>query len=224
MATLNIPNSFTNGYVANANEVNANFQSVKTFVESSVLQSDTKTVFLAPVGSITMYTGVTAPAGWLLCNGTSTAGYTALAALVGANTPNLQGRFPIGDNGTLALNGTGGSLTIGVNNLPAHSHPNTATFTGTAASHNHTQDAHTHEMNYMGANEVDNSGVNGFVLAGASFDTVGGTRGNANTTATNQATTITPSGTVTMTNANNTTTASDYYQPYYVVNFIIKHD
>ena len=225
MATLNIPNSFTNGYVANANEVNANFQSVKTFAETQVLQADTKTVFLAPVGSITMYTGASAPAGWLLCDGvTSTAGYTTLASMVGATTPNLQGRFPIGDNATLTLKGTGGSLTIGENNLPAHSHPNTASFTGTAASHNHTQDAHGHAMNLQGSNEVDNSGVNGYVLAGASFDSVGGTRGIQNATATNQATSITPSGTVTVTNANNVTTASDYYPPYYVVNFIIKHD
>lgn len=34
MATLNIPNSFTNGTPAVATEVNANFQQVKTFVEA----------------------------------------------------------------------------------------------------------------------------------------------------------------------------------------------
>lgn len=34
MATLNIPNNFTNGTPAVATEVNANFQQVKTFVEA----------------------------------------------------------------------------------------------------------------------------------------------------------------------------------------------
>lgn len=34
MATLNIPNNFTNGTPAVATEVNANFQAVKTFTEA----------------------------------------------------------------------------------------------------------------------------------------------------------------------------------------------
>lgn len=34
MATLNIPNSFVNGTVAIATEVNANFNAVKTFAEA----------------------------------------------------------------------------------------------------------------------------------------------------------------------------------------------
>jgi hypothetical protein len=34
MATLNIPNNFTNGTPAVATEVNANFQAVKTFAEA----------------------------------------------------------------------------------------------------------------------------------------------------------------------------------------------
>jgi microcystin-dependent protein len=253
MATLNIPNSFTNGYVANANEVNANFQSVKTFVESSVLQSDTKTVFLAPVGSITMYTGVTAPAGWLLCDGvTSTASYPALAALVGATTPNLQGRFPIGDNGSLALNGTGGSLTIGANNLPLHAHNNTATWTQGATTAGRSENPHyhtgvtTHEGTHYhtdaregttGTAAVSHShneeGTAGSIGAGGGdFGTdatdYGGSHSHSFTTSSEVSNivgiTVTMAGTVTMSNGNNTTTASDYYQPYYVVNFIIKHD
>ena len=53
---------------------------------------------LVPTGSIVMYGGATAPAtgGWLLCDGGSTTGYTALAAIVGANVPDLRGRAPIG--------------------------------------------------------------------------------------------------------------------------------
>jgi hypothetical protein len=40
MASLNIPYSFANNTVANANQVNDNFLAVKNFVESSVVQSD----------------------------------------------------------------------------------------------------------------------------------------------------------------------------------------
>jgi microcystin-dependent protein len=82
---------------------------------------------LVPVGTIAAYAGVTAPTGWLLCNGTSTSGYTSLAALVGATTPDMRGRFPIGDNATLTLLGTGGSLTIAEGNLPSHRHTFSAT-------------------------------------------------------------------------------------------------
>jgi microcystin-dependent protein len=85
--------------------------------------------YLVPVGTINAYAGATAPTGWLLCNGTSTAGYTALAALVGATTPDMRGLFPMGKTaaGTgSTLLGTGGSTTIATGNLPIHSHANTA--------------------------------------------------------------------------------------------------
>lgn len=92
MATLNIPNTFSNGTAANATEVNANFGAVKTFVETSVVQSDgsvkagTSAIsdgaitqakldsgvlnLLSPIGSILQYGGANAPTGWLLCVGT----------------------------------------------------------------------------------------------------------------------------------------------------------
>jgi microcystin-dependent protein len=155
--------------------------------------------------------------------------------------PDLRGRTVAGidnmggiDAGRLDIANSSGTvvgsqyviLTSAQSGLPAHSHPNSATFTGTPASHNHTQDAHTHAMNLMGMHEVDNSGVNGFVITGASFDGVGGTRGNANTTATNQATSITPAGSVTMTNEYNTAanaaSAVSLMQPTIVLNYIIK--
>jgi microcystin-dependent protein len=121
--------------------------------------------FLVPVGTISAYAGATAPTGYLLCDGTSTTGYTALAALVGATTPDMRGRFPIGDNSTLNLLGTGGSTTIAEGNLPSHTHTVSGTSDGmnqnstpshtvtdpghnhTQNSHNHTQDAHNHTQN-----------------------------------------------------------------------------
>jgi microcystin-dependent protein len=251
MATLPINYTFTNGSVANANEVNANFQNVKTFAETQVLQSDTKTVFLAPVGSITMYTGASAPAGWLLCDGvSSTASYPALAALVGATTPNLQSRFPIG-MGALAVKSTGGSATIAEANLPSHSHAFSAAsgamnqnatlnHTVNESDHNHggytsIESAHIHGDDREGS--VNTHNHNTFGTAG-SVGTGGGTFGsdttdpggshyhlispgstNISVNAHDVSHTHTVSGTTNPTGGGNA-----YYQPYYVVNFIIKHD
>ncbi len=82
-----------------------------------------------PTGSIMMWYTNTPPTGWLLCNGQSTTGYTALAAVVGANVPNMQNRVPVGRNetsGTFFVNPgtTGGveSTSLNVNHIPQHSH------------------------------------------------------------------------------------------------------
>jgi microcystin-dependent protein len=96
---------------------------------------------LIPPGTIMMWAGVTAPAGWALCDGStvSRTGATAdLAALfwdgtnyrfgngngtTTFNLPNFNNKLPIGA-GTKALSTTGGSetKTIGTNNLPPHTH------------------------------------------------------------------------------------------------------
>ena len=237
--------------------------------------------YLVPVGTINAYAGDTAPNGWLLCNGTSTTGYTALATLVGATTPDMRGRFPIGDNATLTLLGTGGSLTISTSNMPSHSHTQDAhnhtqdAHNHTQNSHNHTQDAHNHTQNSHGhtqdahnhtqdahdhtTNSVvtfttsghlhDNAdyfaaAVNGgSVTSGGNTSIFAATATNQATTATHQATTATNIATtatnIATTATNNAATATnqatvatnqatgggtDYYQPYLVVNYIIKHD
>jgi microcystin-dependent protein len=276
MATFSYTNLFTAGTPAVATQVNTNFNDVRTFaqgistgtnIDASAISeakiannavtysklAPSATQFLAPVGSITMYTGVTAPAGWLLCDGvTSTAGYTTLASLVGATTPNLQGRFPIGDNGTLALNGTGGSLTIGTNNLPLHAHNNTATWTQGVTTTSVSQNPHSHSgtANTNGSHLHDDTreGTTGTAAVSHSHNedgtagSIGAGGGDFGSDVTNNAgdhshslsissenanitgVSVTMAGTVTMSNGNNTTTASDYYPPYYVVNYIIKHD
>jgi microcystin-dependent protein len=99
-----------------------------------------------PVGTIVMYGGTSNPTGWLLCNGQSTAGYTALAAVVGANVPDLMGRAPIGYGAGTGLTErttigakTGAetvTLTAAQSGLPQHSHPNTLSDPG----HSHTID------------------------------------------------------------------------------------
>jgi microcystin-dependent protein len=62
-----------------------------------------------PAGTIAMFGSGTAPTGWLLCNGQVTTGYTALAAVVGANVPDLRNRFIVGAGSTYSQNATGGS-------------------------------------------------------------------------------------------------------------------
>jgi microcystin-dependent protein len=86
-----------------------------------------------PVGTIIMYGGTTAPTGWLLCNGQSTASYAALAAVVGANVPDLRGRAPVGygdsDDAGITTRSTIGakfgaeSVTLSVSEMPSHNHP-----------------------------------------------------------------------------------------------------
>jgi microcystin-dependent protein len=170
---------------------------------------------LVPVGTIAMYGGATAPTGWLLCDGTATTGYTALAAIVGGTTPDLRGRFALGDNASLTLLATGGSTTIGTNNLPSHSHANTAVLaSGTVTI---TDPGHVHTINGQEA-------LSGLDFTGAMIDS--DSPGSAYTESTASAVTgisATVGTAITMTNAN-TGGAEAYFQPHVVVNYIIKHD
>ena len=66
------------------------------FVSNVTSDIQTQINTITPVGTIVMFGGSAAPIGWLLCNGQSTSGYTALAGVVGATVPDLRGRAPIG--------------------------------------------------------------------------------------------------------------------------------
>ena len=87
-----------------------------------------KTGFVTPVGSINSYGGSTAPAGWLLCDGTnySRTDYADLFAIIGTTygnnsandfkVPDLRGIFPRGAGTSAKLtnaNGTAFSGTLG---------------------------------------------------------------------------------------------------------------
>jgi len=118
--------------------------------------------FLCPVGTINAYAGATAPTGWLLCNGTSTTGYAALAALVGATTPDMRGLFSIGKTASSTgstLLGTGGSTTITSSNMPSHTHTQDS-HNHTQNSHNHTQDSHNHTQDAHGHTITDHTHTN----------------------------------------------------------------
>ena len=242
------------GQVATAGIADSAITSAK-IADGTIVLADLATAlqrFLVPVGTIAMYGGVAAPTGWLLCDGTSTTGYTALADIVGATTPDMRGRFPIGDNATLTLRGTGGSLTISTSNMPSHTHTQDA-HNHTQNAHNHTQDAHNHTQDAhahghphthgYNATLTDASGVHNNADAGNAYfaagtngagsnvlsgysanpnDTNNATATNQATTATNQAATATNQATTATNQA--TGGGTDYYPPYLVVNYIIKHD
>lgn len=125
MATLTIPNSFVAGARAIAADVNANFTTVKNFIDTNLVQVDgtvkatTASITddavteakvadallekLAPTGSINQYAGASAPTGWLLCDGSelAIASYTALYNVLTSNGT----VFPYGAN----TNGSGGA-------------------------------------------------------------------------------------------------------------------
>lgn len=185
---------------------------------------------LVPVGTIAMYGGATAPTGWLLCDGTSTTGYTALAAIVGSTTPDLRGRFAIGDNSTLTLLGTGGSATIAEANLPSHTHTidhdhGAANTDGMSANSTLTHSV-THNLGdkygYVGSHDHDT------VLGNVASGPVGATISEAvsisvashNVSHTHSFNMPAFSGN----SGNGSGSGTAYYPPYLVVNYIIKHD
>jgi len=129
----------------------AGISAIATQVESLISPSG------VPAGVITQYAGVTAPTGWLLCQGQalSTTTYAALFEAFGGaasggyryggsgssfNLPDLRGRVPVGLDGSqgefLQLAQTGGSKThaLTVSEMPSHGHSGT---TGQAGNHRH---------------------------------------------------------------------------------------
>lgn len=103
--TVTIPNTFTAGTTAVADEVNANFTAVKTAVDDNASNITTNT----PVGTIVAYGGATYPDGWLMADGSAVSRttygdlFTAIGTTYGTgdgsttfNLPDLKQRFPHG--------------------------------------------------------------------------------------------------------------------------------
>lgn len=144
-----------------------------TYLTSEVDGSTTNE--LAPVATMTMYGGTSAPSGYLLCDGSpvSRTTYSALFAVVGTtygagdgsttfNLPDLRQRFPLGkgSSGTgQTLGETGGNI----DHLHTVNPPNTTTgapsatvqatiLAGGAASTTHTHDVDIAQFNSGAAN------------------------------------------------------------------------
>ena len=105
-------------------------------------------------GFIQMFAGATAPTGWLLCNGAavSRTTYARLFAVIGTtygagdgsttfNLPDFRDRFPVGAGSSYALNAKGGAntVTLTMNQIPAHTHGKSGAVTNgiTGGSHTH---------------------------------------------------------------------------------------
>ena len=105
-----------------------------------------------PAGSIIQWSTNTAPANWLLCDGSavSRSTYPSLYAAIGTtygagdgsttfNLPDLRGRVPVGKNsgtfGTLGATGGAETVTLSTAEMPSHSHPasNSQFFGGASA-------------------------------------------------------------------------------------------
>jgi microcystin-dependent protein len=120
---------------------------------------------VAPIGSVSPYSGTIPPSGWLFADGTlvNRNTYTTLFSIIGTTygagdgsttfgLPNLKKFIPVGlDVGQTEfnlLNKEGGAIThtLSVNEMPVHTHIQTP-HTHSSTSHNHTQDAHNHGQN-----------------------------------------------------------------------------
>jgi microcystin-dependent protein len=120
-----------------------------------------------PVGSILSYAGITAPNGWLLCDGseinktTYSNLYSVVGTLYGASVnpnnfklPNLVNRIPVGKGNTNSIGDIGGNdkITLSVNQVPSHTHTGS---TVNSVSHTHTgttnnNGTHNHSINDPG--------------------------------------------------------------------------
>jgi microcystin-dependent protein len=201
-----------------------------------------------PAGSIMAWGGSTAPANWLICDGSaiSRSNYASLFNAIGTqygtgdgsttfNLPDLRGRVPVGKNaatfGTLGATGGSETVTLIEANLPSHTHTGT---TAGAGNHTHTfsgstntTGAHTHSLSgsnggsaNLGPSVTSNSnGDFGYLLNGGRANSAGDHSHTYSGTTSDISTTHTHTFT---TNATGSGTAVNNLQPYQIVNYIIK--
>ena len=86
-------------------------------------------------GTIAMWGTSTVPAGWLECNGQSTAGFASLSALFGANLPDLRGEFVRGwSNNRTTVDYPRDILSAQAQDVQPHTHSYTVTSSITSGS------------------------------------------------------------------------------------------
>lgn len=111
-----------------------------------------------PIGSGALWFTATPPINWLIADGSAIpAQYTALIALIGANLPDMRGRFPAGVSGSSPALSAKGGLWSHTHNGKAHTHDTPdhgATNTGSTGS------SHTHVVP-----DITNGGSHGHTVA-----------------------------------------------------------
>lgn len=162
-------NSFTSGSLIRSADINTNFTTLKTAIESIDAT--------IPAGTIVAYGGTATPTGWLICNGStvSRTGNAALFAAIGTNygngdgsttfhLPDFRGRFLRGLDGAAGRDPNAGTRAVsnpGGNSGNAVGSLQTDSFQG-----------HWHELQENGAGFTFGSS-NGTNSGGANFAVLG---------------------------------------------------
>ena len=207
-------------------------------VVTSLVQS---VVSSAPVGTMVSFAGTTAPAGWLLCDGTSysTTTYSDLYNVIGTTygsgagtfkVPNMSNSFVYGSaySGGVPQNvgSTGGTstVTLTANNLPAHSHSLGTNANITQVPHSHDM-THSHTVSIPYAATVNDQRFN--VYTGNPQVSTTYTTSTASITTSSVTPAITAAGstetTGTLPSAWGTPTAFSIVPPYVSMPYIIKY-
>jgi microcystin-dependent protein len=206
---------------------------------NTIVQGDVATALLklvCPVGTISAYPGATAPTGWLLCTGVSTTGYTELIALVGATTPDLQGKVLVG-KGTAPFDGALLSSFGSTTSTAPHTHSGSTLTAVSGGVHDHTFSG---TVNAESQDHVHAPLVIGFSLAAGATSVVatgpgGGADASYNTAGKSTTHNHTFSGTTSShtghahtisgdTGASSASATHGNVQPSTIINYIIKHD
>jgi len=129
-----------------------------------------------PVAVIIMFAGTSVPSGWLECNGQSTSGYTALAAIVGANVPDLRGEFVRGFDNSRGVDSGRSILSTQDEEFKEHNHGVTESAHNhgvTESAHNHgtTQSAHNHSASQSSHSHTTTAPGRRGSGSGCQFDT-----------------------------------------------------
>ena len=230
---------------ASANTWGATLNATTQKIDNEVFQNQQG---LVPIGSITMFGGVTPPANWLICDGSSlstAAPYDKLFAVISTthgggggnfNLPNMQGAFPLGagpgSQMDAALGAAGGAATVTLDDatmMPSHTHAinigdpqHTHAISDPTHSHTISSPSHTHQVNQVfgGGSEIQSGSGWGQQNVQSGGQTAGITGTNA------AATSVSVYNSATGIFASATYTGGDgahnNMPPYVALNFIIR--